>query len=119
MPKHSALIRLVYGSPSSEVDRCVVIGWGSKATLPTEKLGLGLPVRFVGIPAVRTFPAAVARINKANQDTSQPRLVLKERAHLSEGPVAQPCSLPTSGKSSNASPAPSAFAEATRDLLIP
>ena len=93
MPKHSELVRVVYDTPSGDIDRRVEIGWGSISTLPTEKVGLGFPVGFVRISALRTLPAAVAGVNKAEWDTSQNRLVGGKLPQLSEGPVTQAPSL--------------------------
>jgi hypothetical protein len=75
----------------------VYVGVGSKATGPTAKPILGLTVSLLCMPADRALPAAIARIDRDQQDGSKRRFVRQKCPQLSEGPRMQNSTLRTPG----------------------
>lgn len=101
MPKHSELFKRVYSHSSGQHSGRVEICIAGVVALPTAKIGLGLAVRFVGVATLRTLPATVTRIDKADRHARQTRLVFDKPPQLSEGPIAQAASLSSSSRCLN------------------
>ena len=83
-------MRVVYGTPSRDVNRGVVVGVVRVSTEQAEELVLGLPVSFFAVTTNGTRPGRVSRIDCYDRDPRQLRLVGQKGTKLEEGPVGQP-----------------------------
>ena len=86
-------VRLVYGSPATDVDRSDHVGRPSEAAGCATKRGLCFAVGFVDMSTAGHSPRRIARINAVDGNTRQPRFVGEKRLELRKRPAMQRCAL--------------------------
>ena len=86
---HLATIGHLTAGPATNVDSRVDVRVECEAALQAGKLVLGLSVLLAGMPRVRALPAAVAGIDRDQENTCQRSLLAQKGAKLMERPTAQ------------------------------
>jgi hypothetical protein len=81
--------RLAYDRPATNGDRSDYVSVPSVGTLRTQEVRLRFPVCFRAMPAGRTRPGRIARINKLDRHTAQARFVAHELLQLVKRPRLQ------------------------------
>lgn len=82
-------IRRVDSRPSSDIDRCIKVGVRSIPARLTDKLGLGLAVRFLAMPAPLARSGGVSWIDFDQQHPGKARLIPQKLSELMERPTVQ------------------------------
>ena len=85
--------RLVYNSPSGNVDGGIVIRQKGGTTVSTGEQALRLSIGFGDMATGRTFPAGIPWVNEDHGNSCQFRLVTNKRIQLKESPISKTLSV--------------------------